>query len=138
MSHVVTIKLALADLPTIAAACQRLGWSLIENQRTYRWFGTSVGDHPLPDGMTEADLGHCSHAIRVPGARYEIGLRQTSTGYLPVYDYWQSGGLPENAGDMLAQSYATARATQQLRRQGYTVREQRQTNGNIRLIATRA
>ena len=138
MSHVVTIKLALADLPTIRAACVRLCWSLVEGQRTYKLFGASVGDYPLPDGMTEADLGHCSHAIRVPGARYEIGLHQTSTGYLPVYDYWHSGGLPENAGNMLAQSYATARAMQQLRRQGYTVREQRQTNGNIRLVATRA
>lgn len=133
MSHVVTITTELRDLEAIKAACKRLNWQFKEGQTTYKWYGHSVGDYPMPAGMTEKDLGHCTHAIGVPGARYEIGLRHNGRSYAPVWDFWGSGGLPENAGHQLAQAYAAEKALRDARMRGYSVAEQTLPDGSIRL-----
>jgi hypothetical protein len=80
------------------AACKELGFEFVENQKTYAWYGTFVGDSPMPQGMTVKDLGKCDHAIRVPGAWYEIGLKKFGDHYEILYDYWESGGLKSKIG----------------------------------------
>lgn len=133
MSHIVTIKTELRDLQAIRAACKRLGWTFVEGQRTYAWYGRYMGDSQLPEGIAVDQLGKCDHAIRVPGASYEIGLKATGKGYAPLWDYWHTGGLPTNAGARLAQAYAVEKARAEARRQGHTVSERQLADGSVQL-----
>lgn len=162
MSHIVTIKTELRSLQAIEAACQRLGWQLHRGQKSYKWFGEWIGDSTLPaelltqqqlaclKAMTRDEqarfltefMGHCDHAIGVPGCEYEIGIleRQDDYGktkYLLAYDYWASGGLnrhmptkPEDP-NLFAQAYAIEAAKQQAAMEGYCVEEHTQANGTI-------
>ena len=66
MSHISKIELEITDPETLKLACERLGLNFIENQTIYKWYGTWVGDTPLPEGISIDDLGKCHHAIRVP------------------------------------------------------------------------
>lgn len=100
MSHVVTIKTELRDIEAIRAACAELGITFKENQRTYKWWGVSVGDYPLPEGVKKEDLGHCAHAIGVPKAQWEIGLMENKAtgGYRIVFDFYgHEGSKLQNA-----------------------------------------
>ena len=67
MSHVATINIEVKDLDALGIAAGRIGLELVRGQKEYRWYGQSVGDYPLPAGLTEADLGVCEHAIRIAG-----------------------------------------------------------------------
>jgi hypothetical protein len=123
MSHVVEIALKIKDLATLRVACDELGLTFKENQRTYKWFGKWVGDSPMPEGMTTADLGKCEHAISVPGCNYEVGVRKHAEGhYSLTYDWWNSGGLRQRLGQNagpLVQSYAKHKSVRELRRKGF-------------------
>lgn len=123
MSHMVEVKLRIKDLSALRAACNELGFEFIENQKTYKWFGRWVGDSPMPEGMTKADLGKCDHAIKVPGSTYEVGLRKQADGsFTLAYDWWNSGGLKDKLGQNagpLVQSYAKHKAVRELRRKGF-------------------
>ena len=137
MSHVAKIEVEIKDLEALAAAAKRLGGELVE-QKHYAWYGTSVGDYPLPEGFTAADLGKCEQAIRFPGAKYEIGVvkrRDGRPGYTLLWDFWQGGyGLTKAIGDKgerLSQAYGVEAATRAARRQGYTVTEQQQADGSV-------
>ena len=57
MSHVTVIAVELKDLDALKAVCAALGLEFRENQKTYRWYGRHVGDFPIPEGLTKADLG---------------------------------------------------------------------------------
>jgi len=102
MSHVTTIDVEIRDLEAVKDICKELGLEFKENQRSYRWYGTHVGDYPLPEGFTKSDLGRCDHAIGVKGASsksYEIGLVKRAEVYIPLFDFWQGGfGLEERIG----------------------------------------
>jgi len=107
-------------------------------QTTYKWFGRYIGDYPLPEGMTEADLGTCEHAIRVPGAAYEVGVRRKDNGFDLLWDFWPSGGLEKKIGKnggKLKQSYGRRAVMREAKRKGYKVKETRTENG-IRLELT--
>lgn len=91
MSHITTIHIEIRDLDALQSACLDLGATLVRHVPTYTWYGKRVGDYPLPEGMTEADLGKCAHVIRVPGIRYEIGVVQRGQGYSLAYDFWGKG-----------------------------------------------
>ena len=101
MSHITTIKTEIRDLDALKGACAECGVAFIEGQTTYQWFGESVGDYPLPEGVTKEQLGKCSHAIRVPGVAYEIGVVQKPNGHWTLaYDFWGPGeGLLQKFGD---------------------------------------
>jgi hypothetical protein len=122
MSHVVTIKTKLKSLSSIEKACQRLGWELLMGQTHYAWYGKYVGDYPLPDGFTQEQLGKCSHAIKVPGASYEIGVVENEDEYTLLYDFWSEGGLVPLIGGKdcpkFIQAYAVEEAKTQLQLQG--------------------
>lgn len=104
MSHVVSIKTELLDIEAIKAACADLGLAFKENKPTYKWWGTSVGDYPLPTGFKASDLGKCDHAIGVPGTDWEIGIARArnadgtpSKGYTLLCDFYGSHGAPIGA-----------------------------------------
>ena len=93
MSHVARIELEINDLDSLKAACKSLGLEFVPDQKTFEWYGRQVGNYPLPDGFTLEDMGRCDHAIRVPGAQYEIGVVKRRGKYTLLWDFWEDGGL---------------------------------------------
>ena len=139
MSHISRIEIDINDLGCLRKACQRLDLLFMEGQRTYRWYGRLVQPEktPLPEGLTQDDLGRCHHAIKVPGAEYEIGVYQQGQKYLLLADFWDSKlklkiGV---GGGLLKQAYAVERTVSEARRRNYRVTVQKSENG-IRLILT--
>ena len=57
MSHLAKIELEIKDLAALRAAVQNLGYEFRENQQTYAWYGSWVGDSPLPDGVSQRRTG---------------------------------------------------------------------------------
>lgn len=148
MSHVTSIDVEITDLEALAQACDQLDLELVQGQATYRWFGRSVGDYPLPPGFTAADLGKCEHAIRVKGdegaTAYEIGLvarRDGRPGYTLLFDHYAGGcGLmkrvsrqSEEGEDVLklVHEYGAVKAARLAARRGLRVAVQRSANGTV-------
>ena len=136
MSHIAKIELEIRDLSVLKAACRRLPCTFVENRKSYRWYGRVVGTYPLPEGITEQDLGRCDHVLRVAGADYEIGVVGGNGRYHLLWDPYPPGGLEKvlgpNAG-LLKQAYAVELVTRQARIGNYPVRECGTEQG-IRLI----
>ncbi len=65
----------------------RMGFGIRGGQKTYQWYSRWVGDSPLPEGITEKELGKCDHAIHLPGAVYEIGIVRKGKSDILLYDY---------------------------------------------------
>lgn len=146
MSHVTAIDVEITDLGALGAACRRVGLELVRDKKTYNWYGKSVGDTAIPDGFTVADLGHCDHAIRVPGMpkAYEIGVvraRGGQPGYVLMLDEWAGGrGLIEKCGkgcSALKQAYAAEVAIAAAQREGFHVNELAQDDGSVQLQLTK-
>jgi hypothetical protein len=138
MSHIAECKAQLKSFDALEAAARRLGGSLIRGQKTYKWFGRWVGDTKMPEGMTKADLGKCDHAIRFPGATYEVGVRAQKDGsFTLAWDWWNTGGLLPIMGDPQAgrfvQAYGIEAAKRAALRRGYSTRETTQANGDVQL-----
>jgi hypothetical protein len=152
MSHVATVDLKITDLDALEVVCERLGLELVREQKTYAWWGTSVGDYALPKGMTTADLGKCAHAIRVKGTTprnghggpWEIGLVQQPDGsFLPVYDFFGSAGDALHAKTGRGLTTLKAEMAQEvsvriLQRQGYRVTVGRNAQGERQVVAQKA
>lgn len=144
MSHVTTIDLDVRDLDALAVAAADLGGELIRDVTTFRWYGRSVGDTPLPEGFTVDDLGKCQHVIRFADAGYEVGIcrrRDGRPGYVPLWDSWGPGqhvaGRIGVDGGLLKQAYAAEVTRKQLALQGFTVtRTRNPQTGAVVLTAT--
>jgi hypothetical protein len=140
MSHIAKVELEIKDLAALRAAVKSLGYEFMENQETYAWFGTWVGDYPLPDGITTDMLGKCSHAIRVPGCKYEIGLVNKNGKYMLLWNFWSTGGLVEkigkNAGP-IKQAYTLECVRREARLKRYNIQECKIKNG-VRVILNHA
>ena len=130
MSHVASIELEIKDLDALDEACETLGLELVRGQKTYKWWGHSVGDYPLPTGFKASDLGKSEHAIRIPGDKnaYEIGVvprRDGKPGYTLLWDFYAGGyGMEAKVGKdacKLKQAYSAAVATRHYRKLGYRV-----------------
>lgn len=94
MSHISKIEIKIQDIDTLKKACDRLGFSFRENQNCFlRYNGSS----------------DCDHAIQVPGARYEIGLKGTEL----LFDNYYQGGLNNNIPGKIKQAYAVERVKQE-------------------------
>lgn len=144
MSHTVEItNLLIRDLNALQRAAERLGLAFVANQRTYRWYGYSVGDHPLPIGFTKEEMGQCEHALRIPNndTAYEIGIvtrRDGQPGYALHWDYYRGGyGLTDKIGEegeRLRQAYALEVTLGQLAEMNHCVLSQTQlADGSIEL-----
>lgn len=147
MSHLAKIDLEVNDLAALEASCAPLGLEFVRGQQTYRWFGRSVGDYPLPEGFKASDLGKCDHAIRVKGnyKSYEVGVvarKDGKPGYTLLWDFWCDGfGLQDKVGDgggKLIQEYVLQVATKDRVKQGYRVNRVTAPNGHVQLHCVRA
>ena len=120
MSHISKIELEIKDMGTLKQACARLGLNLQEGKKTFKWYGQQ--DSP------------CDHAIKVPGARYEIGVIKSASGYELQCDYYDSGigKVIGRNGGLLKQAYAVERVKTEARLKGYSVIE-KPTEAGIQL-----
>jgi hypothetical protein len=134
MSHITTISLRVQDLDALAIACSALGLELVRDQKTFHWYG--------------AQPQQCEHVIRRPDATaktkmggYEIGVTRSACGthYALKWDAFDRKLLEAVGGadcDALKQRYSVAVTQRQLQSQGYTINEQRQADGSVRLVCT--
>lgn len=139
MSHVAKIEIAIKDLDTLKGACRELGLEFMAEQKVFEWYGNHVGDYPIPEGFTAADMGRCDHAIRVPGARYEIGIVHRNGRYHLLWDFYRAGGLERILGKgacKLKQAYSVERVRREAKLKGYHVQE-RKTERGIRMVLTK-
>lgn len=140
-SHVAKIDLEIRDLEALTMAAERLGLRFNRGQTSYRWYGRSVGDYPLPEGFTEADLGKCNHAIglnsdsayaalskhgQVP---YEIGVVDNGDGtFTLLWDFFAGGfGLEDVVGadaKNLTDEYAVCVIERAAQQQGWQYERQ--------------
>lgn len=139
MSHVVECETEITDLESLDEAAKDLGGTLVRGQQQYEWYGRWVGDSPMPEGMTQADLGKCDHAIKFPDCSYEVGVVQKPNGAFGLrYDYWGSGGLERKLGgqkgEKLVQHYGLARAKKAARRLKKKHQQVVMADGSIKLI----
>ncbi len=120
MSHISKIELEVKDLDALNRACKRLGLSMARGQKHFKWFGQKDGD--------------CDHAIKVPNARYEIGVICANGLFELKCDYFDNGignAIGKNGG-LLKQAYAVEKTKTEARRKGYSVFE-KQTDTGVRL-----
>lgn len=132
MSHIAKIELEIRDLDSLKQACKRLGFHFMENQKHYVWYGKWVGNQPIPEEISEKDLGKCTHAIHVPAAVFEIGIVKKDNSYLLLWDSWIGGGLEKAIGKdagVLKQAYALESVKREARRKGYRLTEKRMRKG---------
>lgn len=102
MSHVDCISVEIKSLKALEKAANKLGGTFKEGQKHYAWYGTSVGDHPIPKGFTREELGKCEHAINFPNSQYEIGVvkdKINPENYVMLGDFWSYGGLSKSIGE---------------------------------------
>ena len=139
MSHISKMELEITSLADLKQACQRLGMTFINNQKTYKWYGHWVGDEPLPEGITTEELGKCNHCIKVPDCLYEIGVVKRGSKYILLWDSWSSGGLEKKIGKdagILKQAYSIERIKREAVLKRYRFTEQKVEKG-IRLVLCR-
>lgn len=120
MSHISKIEVDIKDLATLSRACQALGFSLTQANQ----FRSYNGHAP------------CDHVIRIPSARYEVGVVRTEGGYTLQWDDWHSGGLTQALGPgagRLKQAYAVERVRTEARRRGMRVQQKAEGN-TIQLV----
>jgi hypothetical protein len=133
MSHVSEIHMEESyHLPSLKQMCRDMEWEWRENQNNYRWFGLHVGDYPIPKGFSVSDMGKCNHAIRIPGADYEVGVVYKNGEWKLLWDFWGAGGLQRvlgKEGGLLKQAYGIAKAKFTARRNGKFARVKQGNNG---------
>jgi hypothetical protein len=119
MSHISKIELEVRDFGILGQACERMGLGLIRGQRRFRWYGKDAA---------------CDHAIRVPGAEYEIGVINKDGLYELNCDFYDRTieKVIGRQGGLLRQAYAVEKAKTEARKKGYSVLE-RQTDSGIRV-----
>ena len=146
MSHVVEVDLHVMDLDALKEACQELGLTFLENQKTYQWYGHWVNDYHAADAAyrTHTLDGKCEHAIRHKAGEYEIGVVKSvsGTGYDLLLDEYGSGqnmlrkcggkGLPA-----LHQRYTEKVAMKHLRKTGHRVVRTVMSDGSIKLTGVK-
>ncbi len=144
MSHVTKIALKITDLDALEAALKHMGGlELRRGQQTYKWYGRNMGDYPLPEGVTVADLGKCDHAIAMTkklALNYEAGLvKQKDGSYTLLFDFYDTRLMDALGGQDargLKSQYAAAVATKTFYQQGYQVSRRVTTDGRIILEAS--
>jgi hypothetical protein len=123
MSHITNIELEIKDLVALKAACNRMGFTFMENQTTCNFYRDQKAD--------------CLHAIQVPGAAYEVGVVENKNGdYHLIWDPYIHVGLESSlgpGGGKLKQAYGIEKAKLEARKKGYSVYERVKADGAITL-----
>jgi hypothetical protein len=132
MSHIETSSVVIKNLDALKRACEKLGLAFKEGQDHYRWWGTRHGE--------SAYGGHCDHAIRVPGADYEIGVTKAAEDtWVLAHDPYYQGGLqvlsdPGSTGlEKLYDAYSAEVLKAEAWSKGYRVEESFTESGEIKL-----
>jgi len=141
MSHLAHIDLELKDLQALKDMCKEHGFTFMEGQKSYKWFGKWMNDYDAADsaykhGFKTEDYGKCSHAIKVPGASYEIGIVEIRKGvYKPIWDFFSSGGLKPTHIQKLKQGYVDHVITRNCKKNGYRIKnKKKEKDGKLRLV----
>lgn len=123
MSHLSKIEVEINDLQALKQACNYLGLEFRENQDMFNCY----------NGKQE-----CTHAIVVPGARFEVGVVQKGKSYELLWDNWTPGGLVQKLGENaceLRKHYTLQRVKNEAFQKNFRVQEQNIERGT-RLILT--
>ena len=87
-------------------------------------------------GIINAEMTRSDHAIKFRGSNYEVGLMKQEDGsYRARWDSW-GGELQKfigSDGGLLSQAYALDAAKRAARRKGFAVREEKGSNGSVKL-----
>lgn len=136
MSHIVKVNVEIKNLQALKKAAEAIGLEFREGQQKYKWYGRSVGDYPLPEGITVDMLGKCDHALSIPGnsGAYEIGVVDQGNGsYGLLWDFWHGGfGLQALVGDgcsKLTEEYTACAAEAECDQLGWM--HERQHDGSL-------
>lgn len=121
MSHFTTITTQIKDITALKAACQEIGFELVENATARGYSSNTIkGDF----------------VIRLKGP-YDIAVNREENGaYGLTTDWWGGHVLREvgpNFGKLL-QLYAVHKATAEARKRGHTVLRKAQKDGAIKLL----
>uniref|UniRef100_A0A6M3LML8 Uncharacterized protein n=1 Tax=viral metagenome TaxID=1070528 RepID=A0A6M3LML8_9ZZZZ len=140
MSHISRIEREKAyEMADLERMCKMSGglYQFVRNQTNYKWFGTWVGNTPMPEGMTKEKLGKCDHVIKVRGAEYEIGVIEKKKQKAElVWDYWKNGGLPNVIGEngwKFNQDYDVFRVKQECIKRRLRWQEKRLEEGRVEI-----
>ena len=119
MSHISKIELEVKDLSALKQACHALNLEFCAHQEQFQWYGRP---------------SQCQHAIKVPGARYEIGVVKANNAWELNCDYYDTAieKTIGRQGGWLKQAYAVAKTRIEARKKAYTVVE-RKTPTGVRL-----
>jgi len=119
MSHISKIELEVRDLGILGQACSRMGLELVRDQKSFRWYGKE---------------SFCDHAIKIPGANYEIGVLKKDGLYELNCDFFDCNleKVIGSEGGLLKQAYAVIKTRVEARKKGYSVLE-RKTENSIKL-----
>lgn len=134
MSHIATVEIEFKDLDCLAKACTKCGVELRRDQKQFTWYNGNVSD--------------CDAAIAVPGNKqaYEIGVHLEGGKIRLSYDPFCGGyGMQKHVAfeddlrglGKLQQAYAVEVARKQAKKQGFSVREQVQADGRVKLTLSR-
>lgn len=96
-------KPLFSHVKALKTAAEMLGFEVI-NTNVYNWYGRVVGDYPMPAGMKQEDLGKNAKFVlrHKDGNGYDIGIIEDPNNpgcYVPIYDFWEGGGLGKYVGD---------------------------------------
>jgi hypothetical protein len=114
MSHIVQIETQVRDPVAVAAACQRLGLTMPQNETVQLFSSTATGI-----------------AVRLNGWRYPV-VCETTTGTVK-FDNFEGRWGDQKQLDQFLQAYAVERAKLEARRKGHSVSEQALADGSIKL-----
>jgi Protein of unknown function (DUF1257) len=121
MSHFTTIKTQIKDIQALRAACQELGFTLLQKASARGYLGNTIpGDW----------------VIQLKGP-YDIALnRQPDQTYGLTTDWWE-GHVEKEVGQnygKLLQLYGVHKASLEARKKGYSVHRQQKQDGSIKLV----
>lgn len=151
-------KVVIKNLDDLELAAARLGGTLKRGQTSIRWYGHFVDDSKtwrefftpeeaarvdaLPreqrKSLINKEMSRADHAIVFKGASYDVGVMQEKDGTFRLrWDQYAGGGglntLIGNDGGKFSQAYAIEAAKRAARRKGFSIREEAQPNGHIKL-----
>ncbi len=150
MSHVSSSAVIIKDIAALREAVKQFPeLTFVEGQKTYEWYGHWANDFGRDDaaykrhGIDPKDYGKCSHAIKVAGTTWEIGVvERKQGGYALVWDFYGSQGRPINAvvgeqGTKLATQYSRFATINSAKRNGFWVQQKKLPNGEYDLILSK-
>ena len=132
MSHLLTSTIQIKDIEALRSAATALGGQLEQS----KVFTSYTGDN-----------NPCEYRIKLPGARYQVGVQKQKEGYLLSHDPYSYGSQHDGhklkaafgtALIKLQQQYAKHATMNAARKQGWFCREKKLENGGIQLQLVRA